>query len=89
MFVYRGLALELEDYNDVVDGWLRPNVLMTSLRCWWPIQDVDDQLKNQQHNEKSRQHNNSTIKISNQSSSKSHQHNDVTNITVTDLDPWK
>ena len=27
-------------YLDVGDGWLRPNVLVTSLKCWWPIQDV-------------------------------------------------
>jgi len=39
--------------------------------------------ENHQHNEKRRQHYDSATNISNQSPSKSHQHNDVTNITVT------
>ena len=32
------------DYIDVGDGCWRPNVLVTSLRYWWPIQDVGDQF---------------------------------------------
>ena len=31
-------------YIDVGDGCWRPNVLVTSLRCWWPIQDVGDRF---------------------------------------------
>ena len=49
-------------FIDVGNGWWRPNVLMTSLRCWWPIQDVDDRFnsrENHQNNEKSRRHNDS------------------------------
>ena len=51
---------------DVSDGCWRQNVFVTSLRCWWLIQDVGDWFKmlvtdlihwkNHQHNEKSRQH---------------------------------
>ena len=61
--------------------------------CWWQVWDVGDRFimlvtylihwENHQHNEKSRQHNESATNISNQSPSWSHQHNDVTNITVT------
>ena len=29
---------------DIGDGCWRPNVLVTSLRCWWPIQDVGDRF---------------------------------------------
>ena len=31
-------------YIDVGDGCWRPNVLVTSLRWWWPIQDVGDRF---------------------------------------------
>ena len=31
-------------YIDVGDGCWRPNVLVASLRCWWPIQDVGDRF---------------------------------------------
>ena len=31
-------------YIDVSDGCSRPNVLVTSLWCWWPIQDVGDRF---------------------------------------------
>ena len=31
---------EYPGYIDVGDGCWRPNVLVTSLRCWWPIQDI-------------------------------------------------
>ena len=31
-------------YIDVGAGYWRPNVLVTSLRCWWPIQDVGDRF---------------------------------------------
>ena len=31
-------------YIDVGDGCWRPNVLVTSLRCWWPLQDVGDRF---------------------------------------------
>ena len=41
--------------------------------------------KNHQHNEKSRQHNDSVTNILNRSPSEIHQHNVVTNITVTNL----
>ena len=70
-------------------------MLVTSLRCWWPVQDVGDRFRmlvtdlihweNHQHHEKSLQHNDSATNISNQSPSESHQHNDVTNITVTHI----
>jgi len=31
-------------YIDVGDGCWRPNVLVTSLRCWWSIQNVGDRF---------------------------------------------
>ena len=34
----------LAGYIDVGDGCWRPNVLVTSLRCWCPIQDVGDRF---------------------------------------------
>ena len=53
---------DIKGYIDVGDGCWRPNVLVTSLRCWWPIQDVGDRFRmlvtdlmhweNHQHNEK-------------------------------------
>ena len=56
-------------YMDVGDRCWRSNVLVTSLRCWLPIQDVTDLIhrENQEHNEKSQQQ------------------NDFTNITVTEM----
>ena len=30
---------------DVSDGCWRPNMLVTSLRCWWPIQNVGDRFR--------------------------------------------
>jgi len=77
-------------YIDVGDGCWRPNVLVTSLRCWWLIQVTDlIHWENHQHNGKSRQHNDSITNISNRLPSSSHQHNDVTNITMspTSLSP--
>ena len=47
---------------DFGDGCWRQNVLVTSLICWWLIWYVGDRLnklKKYQHNDKSRQHNDS------------------------------
>ena len=63
-----GISCEI----DVGDGCWRQNVLVTDLIHW----------KNHQHNEKNHQHNDSVTNISNRSPLSSHQHNDVTNITV-------
>ena len=65
-------------YIDVGDGCWWRNVLVTSWRCWWPIWYIEKR----QRNEKRLQHNYSATTILNRSSSKSHQHNFVTNITV-------
>ena len=53
-------------YIDVGDGWWGPNVLVTSLRCEWPIKYIE---KIRIITKKSRQHNDSTTNISNQSPS--------------------
>ena len=51
----------------------RPNALVISLRCWWPIQVVGDRFNTligkSSKNEKSRQHNDSATNMSNQSPS--------------------
>ena len=64
---------------DLGDECCRPNVLVTSLRCLWPIKYMDE----------SRHHNNSAINIPNQSPSYTHDHK-VTNITMspTSLSPF-
>ena len=52
--------------TDVGDGDWRKNVLLTSLKCWSPMEDVGDRLntlKNHKRNEKSRQHNDFVAKI--------------------------
>ena len=36
--------IKFKGYIDVGDGCWRPNVLVTSLRCWWPIQNVGDRF---------------------------------------------
>ena len=63
--------------------------------CWWQVWDVGDRYrmlmtglmhwKSHQDNEKNRQHHDRSTNISNRSPSQSHQHNDVTNITVTEI----
>ena len=58
-------------YIDVRDGCWRPNVLVTSLRCWWLIQDVGDWFNTSRkpHDEKGRQHSDSATNTWNQSPS--------------------
>ena len=38
------MCYEVKGYIDIGDECWRPNVLVTSSRCWWPIQDVEDRL---------------------------------------------
>ena len=55
--------------NDFI-GYSNESMLVTDVgdqMCWWPIQNVGDRFE--QHNEKSRQHNDSANNISNQSPS--------------------
>ena len=67
---------------DVGDKYVGDNfeMLVTDLRFWWRIKYI----KNHQHNENSRQHNNSVTNILNLSPSLSHKHNAVTNIIIAD-----
>ena len=77
---------------DAGDGCWRPNILVTSLRCWWPILDIGDRFNRLGKSPTKRKKSltkwfyqiGKIINISNQSPSLrlSHQHNHVTNITV-------
>ena len=76
--------------------WTVTSMLVTDVgdqMCWWQAWDVGYRFRifvidlkhweNRQHNGKRRQHNGSSTNISKQSPPSSQQHNDVTNITVT------
>ena len=43
-FIFLSSSISHRGYIDVDDWCWRPNVLVTSLRCWWPIQDVGDRF---------------------------------------------
>ena len=66
------LWTELVGYIGVGDGCWRWNLLITSLRCWWPIYLIEKITK---ITNKRSQHNDSVTDILNRSPTLSHQHN--------------